>query len=712
MAIIGGVQTPTGYEFQRDDGSTLVTGNTPASADFFAGLTRRQEQSAPLAMGGPQGGTGSPGAAPVATDARADMSGGGAGASGGGYSTKNQQTVVQGASAGAPTPVAQEVSYAQRAAAPPQPAAVDKGELVANPNAGGAGGGPGSLAPLNDHDDAAELARRERDWYLTHPNGGGSGPKPGTYQTGLKTDATREGIDPTRVAGMADAARTQGLADIATNQANAAYEAEVAGKMQAYENAEQGKDDAIREMYDERLRDLSERRERMEREVAETKIDPQQFWGDKTTGDKIAFVLAAAITGAFNGKAGIQGNQVLSAVNKRIDENINAQIRNLETKKGSVGELGRLYQQLREQGIEANAARAQLHARAIMEAQKMVRAQTSDTKSEAVRAGGESVLAGLASKVESIYFNAADKIKEGVDKTFKVVTAGANGTGGSTNPYTKARQAQQEAAKEQDGSQKYNAGPDKKNQPQRMVWNGTTYDMPNTGTEEGNRVRKVGSLGQVALASLGRVEQNYTNNLRDRFGPTASSTQENEVGRLESALSVMSEQGMIKESDVKRIKDGLLSPISGKDTIQSTKAFINDVIKSNLEQGGAVPVKKLPHGRSRPAAPAAANADDVRRRRARRRGTRRRRGRALPRWLAHVPQGADRPPDGPEDRSDRAHGRRRRWAPPRLDRGLHRRRAHRSGLRRSAGRQVLRHRGRSRRRNGCRRRARALARAL
>lgn len=595
MALVDGIRNPNAsLTFTRDDGTSFTTMSTPETEDYFARIPRRQEQSAPLAMGGGEGASmGRSAPPPMMSDAAPDMTGGAAGSSGGGYSTKNQQMVVQGASTGEQAPIAQETSYAARVASPitGPTGDVKPGEVMLNQNGGANARGAATPGGMNGFDLAADLNTRAAEWELKHPGGGGSGPKPGTYQTGLKTGESREGIDPSRVAGMADATRTQGLADMAAGQAGAAYEAEVAGKMQAYENAEREKTEGVQDYYATQLREMGDRREKMEREVAQTKIDPGQFWGEKSVGEKLAFMFAAAATGFFNGRAGIRENQVLAAGNKLVDDNVNAQIRNLETKKGSVGELGRLYQQLREQGLDANAARALTHQRAILEAQKMVRGQMSEAKSEAMRAGGEKVLADLGQKVEGIYFNAADKIKADADKTFKVVTAGANGTGGGRNPYAKAAEYANKSGDAQAGSQKLVAGPDKKNNgPQRMVVGGTTYDLPNTGTEEGARLRKQMAQADLADERLDRIEKLREGSVFEKLLP--SDRQKDTTADLTEVLSGMKDQGMVKDPDIKRKMDAIGSIRTGKETIQDTRALIQQARITALRQGGAIPVKK------------------------------------------------------------------------------------------------------------------------
>ena len=102
MALVDGIRNPnSSLTFVRDDGSSFTTAPTPEAEDYFARIPRRQEQSDPLAMGGGDGASASRSqSAPVASDAAPDMTGGAAGSSGGGYSTKGTTVVAPGASTG------------------------------------------------------------------------------------------------------------------------------------------------------------------------------------------------------------------------------------------------------------------------------------------------------------------------------------------------------------------------------------------------------------------------------------------------------------------------------------------------------------------------------------------------------------------------------------------------------------------------------------
>lgn len=594
MPYDSGERIPGGYTMIDTTGvlPPRTVAETPYAANLFNSFAPRQEQSAPLAMGGGEGASMSrPAPPPSVGDAAPDMTGGGAGASGGGYSTKNQQMVVQGASTGEPAPVAQSVSYAERSAAGAPAAPVDPNTLVGTSGGGGAARGP-AVGP-NDHDDAAELARRERDWFLQHPNGGGSGPKPGTYQTGQAEKVkVNGGKDPDSVLEMAESNREKAFADRDAAQAAAAHEADVEKRMQFERFLQQGADDNLARKRKEAMDTFHADLEAREKEINETKIDPDHFWADKSTGQKIAFVLASALTGALNGRAGIQGNGVITAVNKRIDEDINAQVRNLGTKKEGLTHLQRVYQQAKEKWGDEGIARNQAKLIALTAAEKTARQQASLTRGDAAAAAADKFYSDVANERAKLIFNSQGTVDREVDKNFKVVSAGANGTGGGGNPYTKARQAQQAAGSESDASQKYNAGPDKKGgATQRYVVGGTTFEAPNSGTEEGAKVRTVFSQSDAADALVNRIEQRKKDSVFERSSHTASAAQKEDIGRLTEIESIAKGQGVVKEPDIQRKMDAMLSVRSGDDAIKSTRQFFNDLRTSALKQAGAVPVK-------------------------------------------------------------------------------------------------------------------------
>lgn len=642
MAYDSGIQNPDGSLTFTGPSGSLTTAPTPSANAFLETLQRRQAQSAPLAANGPA-------RAPlVLSDAPLDMSApslppGGAAPRVGFYGNQGGFTpdapapppgsVVPGlapgaqisfgaggqanvAPAGPPTiesgvpdwqfkrdqaiAAQRREEAAARGGGTPAPAVgnVAPGELVFAQGAGGGkAGGPGARG-RNSFDDAEEEHRLSAEWERKNANrgGGGSGPKPGAYQTGqTEKTKTNGGKDPDSVLEMAEANREKEFADRDAAQAAAAHEADVQKRMEFERFLQQGADDNLARKRKEAMDTFHADLEAREKEINETSIDPDHFWADKSTGAKIGTVIAAALTGYLNGKAGIQGNQVLTVINKRIDEDINAQIRNLGNKKEGLTHLQRVYQQAKEKWGDEGIARNQAKIVALTAAEKTARQQATLTKSEAVAAEANKFYSGVANEKAKLVFNSQGTVDREVDKTFKVVSAGANGTGGAAlkNPHKTAAAEMDKAGDAAAGSKKYNEEKSRAGgAPQRVVVGGTTYEMQNTGVEEGGKVRTKLGLSDVADRALDRVEKRYTENLRDRTAMTASAAQENDVGVLTESLSVLKDQGMIKESDVKRMTEGLLSPFSGKDTIASTRALINDSRRAALTQGGAVPVKK------------------------------------------------------------------------------------------------------------------------
>lgn len=596
MPYDSGFQNPDGSITFGGSSGSLTTAPTPFALDYLSTLKKRQEESAPLAMGGPPDLMGivnqQAKAPPVQVadfrpsleQAKADPLG---------------AIVASGApqlSSGVPLPGREPGTTV----APPQalPKGVTAPGAKVDPSqlrfAGGGPAGAPQQGPMGApvaSDTAADLHMKAAMYELQHPGGGARGPAPGKYQTGEGIKAVDARVGPEAEKQMLDADTAQRLAGSAADQAQAKHAADVEGRMGFARFLEQGKDSLLAERKQEAMRSLNEQRVTLDKDIAETKIDPQGFWADKTTGDKIAFVLSSAITGYLNGRAGIAGNQVLAAVNKRIDENIAAQVRNLDTKKGRMGELGRIYQQTKEQYGDEDIARGVARSAALAAAAKTAQAQASATGNEAAMANAAKLVADIDAARAKIHYENEGKLSKTVDQNFKVVSPGANGSGGGGNPFEKAALLFDKAGASQADAKKLAAAQDPTKGPQRVVVNGTTYDMPNMGQEEAGRTRTKLSVLGTARERLNKIEQAQQGSYLERSAYTASGRQKDLVGDLVDALSIGKDQGMVKEPEIQRKLEGILSLRSGKETIQDTRALIDRIEVEALRQGGAVPVK-------------------------------------------------------------------------------------------------------------------------
>lgn len=566
--------------FHDSNGGTLLTASTPASENEFARLARRQEQSAPLAMGGPP----------------ADTSGGSGGAPGaiatGSYDRPINPPVVsdvgpsmadqgaQGASSGysAPPPAA----TVPEVKAPAAPGRVDPSSVSfagAPAQAGAAPAGSPSFA-----DASADMFARA----ALAPGGGGHMVKGGTFQTGQDVKVKNEGGKaPERIGAMAGEVGEAAIAGQKLAKAQVAYEKDVENRTEFARFMQSGFDDLHQGRKQKALREIHDQRERLDAEIADTQIDPQGFWADKTAGDKIGFVLAAAITGAFNGYAGKQGNQVLDVVNKRIDENISAQVRNLDSKKSRSGELGRIYQQAKEQWGDETVARNVAKAAALAVAEKTVRQQALDSRSELVKAQAEKFAADLAAQREKLWFDNAGTVTTEMDKKYKVTQDHVEGGGLSLE---KRAGLLARAGEQQAKGQDFARGPDPSKGPQTAVFGGETHEMRGVSPQEGEHIRTKLSVVDVLKRDLAEVRKLRDENVSEKLMPSAY--QKDVIGRISENLSTLKGMGVVRESDVQRTMDAFSSVRSGAESLASTEGFLHSTGQAILRQAGSRAIGK------------------------------------------------------------------------------------------------------------------------
>lgn len=571
----------------------MTTAPTPFALDYLSTLKKRQEESAPLAMGGPPDLMGivnqQAKAPPVqVADFRPSLEQAKADPLGAIAATASPQL-----SSGVPLPGREPGTTV----APPQ--ALPKGVTAPGTKVDPsqlrfAGGGPAGApqqgpagAPVAS-DTAADLHMKAAMYELQHPGGGARGPAPGKYQTGEGIKAVDARVGPEAEKQMLDADTAQRLAGSAADQAQAKHAADVEGRMGFARFLEQGKDSLLAERKQEAMRSLNEQRVTLDKDIAETKIDPQGFWADKTTGDKIAFVLSSAITGYLNGRAGIAGNQVLTAVNKRIDENIAAQVRNLDTKKGRMGELGRIYQQTKEQYGDEDIARGVARSAALAAAAKTAQAQASATGNEAAMANAAKLVADIDAARAKIHYENEGKLSKTVDQNFKVVSPGASGSGGGGNPFEKAALLFDKAGASQADAKKLAAGPDPGKGPQMAVFGGETHLLSGVDHSEGAKVRERLGVIDVLKQDLAEIRKLREENLSEKVAPSAY--QKDVAGRISENLSTLKGMGVVRESDVARTMDSITSIRSGADSLRSTEAFLHRTGQSILKQSGSKPL--------------------------------------------------------------------------------------------------------------------------
>jgi hypothetical protein len=100
-----------------------------------------------------------------------------------------------------------------------------------------------------------------------------------------------------------------------------------------------------RQSYQQNWNDLTQKTDKLREDVANQKVDPSQFWKQKTGlagfGSKVSAILGMVLGGVSQMKTGV--NPAVQLIQKAIDENIDAQKANLDTKKGLLSDYYRQF---------------------------------------------------------------------------------------------------------------------------------------------------------------------------------------------------------------------------------------------------------------------------------------------------------------------------------------------------------------------------------
>ena len=120
-------------------------------------------------------------------------------------------------------------------------------------------------------------------------------------------------------------------------------------------------------------------------ELAATKISPDDYWTNKSTGQKIGIGIAM-IMGAFGAaKTGV--NSAAEVIDKAIDQDIDTQKANYAAKKGAVGEMDSAYAKLhgvyKDELAATSAAKAELLNQAMIKIQSNAARFKGDTATAA-----------------------------------------------------------------------------------------------------------------------------------------------------------------------------------------------------------------------------------------------------------------------------------------------------------------------------------------
>lgn len=192
-------------------------------------------------------------------------------------------------------------------------------------------------------------------------------------------------------------------------------DAAVASGLRGQELAQQ--EAAVRKHAEMQDRDVAQRMDKIEaltKEVSEGKVNPDHFWESRSTGQKIAFGVAAFLGGFVSGFRG-GPNEALQHMESAIDRDMAAQRANIENKRGQIGDMrGLLAETYRRYG---NMDQAEAAARVIA-------LQQIDQRAQEYAVGSGNELVAAKGQMLQAQINKAE-----ADARNRLAMAGSGGNG-------------------------------------------------------------------------------------------------------------------------------------------------------------------------------------------------------------------------------------------------------------------------------------------
>lgn len=129
-------------------------------------------------------------------------------------------------------------------------------------------------------------------------------------------------------------------------------------------------------------------------EKAAVEVDPKRYWKDKSAGEKVLLVLAGMFGGAGAALAK-QPNLAAAALEKSVNEDIDAQKTNIANAKGNLNQLQGLYQDVAQRYGSERAGMLAMKSARLGGLESQLRASIASATSEKARVAAEKTLAFL-----------------------------------------------------------------------------------------------------------------------------------------------------------------------------------------------------------------------------------------------------------------------------------------------------------------------------
>lgn len=118
--------------------------------------------------------------------------------------------------------------------------------------------------------------------------------------------------------------------------------------------------ETLDKLYNDQINKVNARVTQMSEDIANNKIDPNRLWTNSSTGAKVASAIGLLLGGLGAGAAGGR-NMAIEAMDKAIDHDIDAQVKDVDNKKSVVGYYMRQGESLQQ---AKNSAKLDLYAAA------------------------------------------------------------------------------------------------------------------------------------------------------------------------------------------------------------------------------------------------------------------------------------------------------------------------------------------------------------
>lgn len=370
-------------------------------------------------------------------------------------------------------------------------------------------------------------------------------------------------------------------ADLARKDADAT-QGKVVAQDQAVSRAEQAYQKTL-DGFDAAERDIAARREQIDKES----IDPGRFWTDQGAWGSLvgALSIMAGQIGAAMMKS--DKNVALEVINRKVDQDIAAQVENLGNKRKALGDAERTFdlniKRLGSLQAAIDYERLQKHVLVDAQLSKLeLEAQADDEKGNLglMRASNAQRISELAMGI--------DAKRNGTSKeTYKHSQGGAIYAAGSNLTFDQqlklmhadleARKANTDAgrAAAQNAKDMREAGP------QIAVYNGEQVALK-VDKAEAEKVRKVIASGQQLATELKQFDEGNT--LMSRLSPEGKAKREQMAKSIGAHLSTLDEMGVQSETERKEMNEALSSFLGGKGTTDAIRANIDSKSRAVLEQ--------------------------------------------------------------------------------------------------------------------------------